>query len=421
MVHKDKGAWGWVPLLYFTQGLPYVLVVTVSVIMYKKLGVSNTDIGLYTSWLYLPWVLKPLWSPFVDLKGTKRRWFLAMQLIISIALFGVGLSISTNMFFITTLACFWMAAFASATNDIASDGYYMIGLTEKKQSFFVGMRSTFYRLAMVTGEGLIVIMAGFLENKYGDNSKAWSITMIATAVLMLLLTISNFLVAPKYESVQSENQEKPKGFLEVFATFFQKKNIGIALAFILTFRLGESQLVKMAAPFMLDSTEKGGLGYSTELIGTIFGTAGVIMLSVGGILGGILISRDGLKKWMLPMVLSLNLPNILYAILAITKTTHVVPVAATVMFEKFGYGFGFAAFLMYLIYIAEGKSKTSHYAIATGFMALGMMLPGMISGYMQQWLGYDGFFIWVVIAALPALFLLKYISYPPEFGKKTNT
>ncbi|MDC6389819.1 MFS transporter [Maribacter sp. PR1] len=421
MVQKDKGAWGWVPLLYFTQGLPYVLVVTVSVIMYKKLGVSNTDIGLYTSWLYLPWVLKPLWSPFVDLKGTKRKWFLIMQLIISIALFGVGLSISTNMFFITTLACFWMAAFASATNDIASDGYYMIGLTEKKQSFFVGMRSTFYRLAMVTGEGLIVIMAGFLENKYGDNSKAWSITMIATAVLMLLLTISNFLVAPKYESVQSENQEKPKGFLEVFASFFQKKNIGIALAFILTFRLGESQLVKMAAPFMLDSTEKGGLGYSTELIGTIFGTAGVIMLSVGGILGGILISRDGLKKWMLPMVLSLNLPNILYAILAITKTTHVVPVAATVMFEKFGYGFGFAAFLMYLIYIAEGKSKTSHYAIATGFMALGMMLPGMISGYMQQWLGYDGFFIWVVIAALPALFLLKYISYPPEFGKKTNT
>lgn len=421
MVQKDKGAWGWVPLLYFTQGLPYVLVVTVSVIMYKKLGVSNTDIGLYTSWLYLPWVLKPLWSPFVDLKGTKRKWFLIMQLIISIALFGVGLSISTNMFFITTLACFWMAAFASATNDIASDGYYMIGLTEKKQSFFVGMRSTFYRLAMVTGEGLIVIMAGFLENKYGDNSKAWSITMIATAVLMLLLTISNFLVAPKYESVQSENQEKPKGFLEVFATFFQKKNIGIALAFILTFRLGESQLVKMAAPFMLDSTEKGGLGYSTELIGTIFGTAGVIMLSVGGILGGILISRDGLKKWMLPMVLSLNLPNILYAILAITKTTHVVPVAATVMFEKFGYGFGFAAFLMYLIYIAEGKSKTSHYAIATGFMALGMMLPGMISGYIQQWLGYDGFFIWVVIAALPALFLLKYISYPPEFGKKTNT
>ncbi|SNR67631.1 MFS transporter, PAT family, beta-lactamase induction signal transducer AmpG [Maribacter sedimenticola] len=419
MVQKDKGAWAWVPVLYFTQGLPYVLVVTVSVIMYKKLGVSNEDIGLYTSLLYLPWVLKPLWSPFVDLKSTKRNWFLAMQLLIAIALLGVGLTLPTNMFFISSLACFWMAAFASATNDIASDGYYMLGLTEKKQSFFVGMRSTFYRLAMVTGEGLIVVLAGFLENKYGDNTKAWSITMSAAAFLMLIMTVTNFFVTPKYESENGINNEKATGFLEVFSSFFKKPGIGIALAFILTYRLGESQLVKMASPFLLDTPDKGGLGYSTEQLGTIFGTAGVIFLSIGGILGGILISKDGLKKWMLPMVLSLNLPNILYAVLAFTNTTNIYAVTATVIFEKFGYGFGFAAFLMYLIYIADGKSKTSHYAIATGFMALGMMLPGMISGYMQQWLGYDGFFIWVVIAALPALLLLKFITYPADFGKKT--
>ncbi|WP_405381699.1 MFS transporter [Maribacter sp. LLG6340-A2] len=420
MVQKDKGAWAWVPVLYFTQGLPYVLVVTVSVIMYKKLGVSNEDIGLYTSLLYLPWVLKPLWSPFVDLKSTKRKWFLSMQLLIAIALLGVGLTLPTNMFFITSLACFWMAAFASATNDIASDGYYMLGLTEKKQSFFVGMRSTFYRLAMVTGEGLIVVLAGYLENTYGDNTKAWSITMSAAAFLMLIMTVTNFFVSPKYEAENGLIKEKATGFLEVFSSFFKKPGIGVALAFILTYRLGESQLVKMASPFLLDTPDKGGLGYSTEQLGTIFGTAGVIFLSIGGILGGILISRDGLKKWMLPMVLSLNLPNILYAVLAITDTTNIVAVTATVIFEKFGYGFGFAAFLMYLIYIADGKSKTSHYAIATGFMALGMMLPGMISGYMQQWLGYDGFFIWVVIAALPALFLLKYITYPADFGKKST-
>ncbi|WP_299799115.1 MFS transporter [uncultured Maribacter sp.] len=420
MIQKDKGAWAWVPVLYFTQGLPYVLVVTVSVIMYKKLGVSNEDIGLYTSLLYLPWVLKPLWSPFVDLKSTKRKWFLAMQLLISVSLLGVGLTLPTNMFFISSLACFWMAAFASATNDIASDGYYMLGLTEKKQSFFVGMRSTFYRLAMVTGEGLIVVLAGFLENKYGDNTKAWSVTMSAAAFLMLIMTVANFFVTPKYESESTEEKEKPAGFLEVFATFFKKPGIGIALAFILTYRLGESQLVKMTSPFLLDAPDKGGLGYSTEQLGTIFGTAGVIFLSIGGILGGVLISRDGLKKWMLPMVLSLNLPNILYAVLAITNTTNIYAVTATVIFEKFGYGFGFAAFLMYLIYIADGKSKTSHYAIATGFMALGMMLPGMVSGYIQQWLGYDGFFVWVVIAALPALFLLKFISYPADFGKKTT-
>tara|TARA_R110002051_G_scaffold150657_2_gene223219 strand:- start:13514 stop:14788 length:1275 start_codon:yes stop_codon:yes gene_type:complete len=420
MVQKDKRAWAWVPVLYFTQGLPYVLVVTVSVIMYKKLGVSNEDIGLYTSILYLPWVLKPLWSPFVDLKSTKRNWFLAMQLLIAVALLGVGLTLPTNMFFISSLACFWMAAFASATNDIASDGYYMLGLTEKKQSFFVGMRSTFYRLAMVTGEGLIVVLAGFLENKYGDNTKAWSITMSAAAFLMLIMTVANFFVTPKYESENDELKEKPKGFLEVFSSFFKKPGIGVALAFILTYRLGESQLVKMASPFLLDTPDEGGLGYSTEQLGTIFGTAGVIFLSIGGILGGILISRDGLKKWMLPMVLSLNLPNILYAVLAVTNTTNIYAVTATVIFEKFGYGFGFAAFLMYLIYIADGKSKTSHYAITTGFMALGMMLPGMVSGYIQQWLGYDGFFVWVVIAALPALFLLKFISYPADFGKKTT-
>ncbi len=420
MVQKDKWAWAWVPVLYFTQGLPYVLVVTVSVIMYKKLGVSNEDIGLYTSLLYLPWVLKPLWSPLVDLRSTKRNWFLGMQLLISIALLGVGLSLPTNMFFTTTLACFWMAAFASATNDIASDGYYMIGLTEKKQSFFVGMRSTFYRLSMVTGEGLIVVLAGFLENKYGDNAKAWSYTMTAAAFLMLILTVSNFLVTPKYETSEAIAIQKPKGFMEVFSSFFRKPGIAIALAFILTYRLGESQLVKMVAPFLLDGQEVGGLGYSTEQVGTIFGTAGVIFLSLGGILGGILISRDGLKKWMLPMLLSLNVPNMLYAILALTKTTNIYAVSATVILEKFGYGFGFAAFLMYLIYIADGKSKTSHYAIATGFMALGMMLPGMLSGYIQQLLGYPGFFIWVVIAALPALFLMKLIKYPADFGKKTN-
>ena len=420
MIEKDKGAWVWVPILYFTQGLPYVLVVSVSVIMYKQLGVSNEDIGLYTSLLYLPWVLKPLWSPFVDLKSTKRKWFLSMQLLIALALFGVALTIPSSLFLTTTLACFWMAAFASATNDIASDGYYMLGLTEKKQSFFVGMRSTFYRLAMVTGEGLIVVMAGFLENKYGDNSKAWSITMTVAAFLMLILTVSNFFAAPKYESSVEITRDSPKGFFEVFASFFKKPGIGIALAFILTYRLGESQLVKMAAPFLLDAPDKGGLGYSTEQLGTIFGTAGVIFLSIGGILGGILISKDGLKKWMLPMVISLNLPNVLYAILAMSKTTSIYAVTGTVILEKFGYGFGFAAFLMYLIYISEGKSKTSHYAIATGFMALGMMLPGMISGFMQQWLGYGGFFVWVVIAALPALFLVKFIKYPADFGKKST-
>ncbi|MGX1929396.1 MFS transporter [Flagellimonas sp. 2504JD4-2] len=420
-IPKDKGAWAWIPILYFTQGIPYILVVVVSVIMYKRLGIGNAEIGLYTSWLYLPWVLKPLWSPLVELNGTKRKWFLAMQLVVALSFLGIGIFLPSNSFFIITLAFFWMAAFASATNDIASDGYYMIGLTQKKQSFFIGLRSTFYRLAMVTGQGLLVIFAGFLENKYGDNTKAWSMTMICAAVLMLILTISNFFAAPKFEQSSSITREKPAGFLDVFISFFKKKQIWIALAFILTYRLGESQLVKMASPFLLDTLDVGGLEYSTEAVGTIYGTVGVIMLSLGGILGGILISRDGLKKWMLPMMLALNLPNILYALLAFTQSTSLFAVVGTVVLEQFGYGFGFAAFLIYLIYISEGISKTSHYAIATGFMALGMMIPGMLSGYIQEWLGYDGFFLWVVIAAIPAFLILKFLKYPDDYGKKSNS
>ncbi len=421
MIQKNKRAWAWIPSLYFTQGLPYVMIVTVSVIMYKKLGISNADIGLYTSWLYLPWVLKPLWSPFLELFGTKRNWFLGMQLLIALSFLAIGFLLPTNIFFVTTLACFWMASFASATNDIASDGYYMIGLTEEKQSFFVGVRSTFYRLSMVTGQGLLVILAGFLENYYGQSDKAWSLTMIVTACLMLLLTITNAFLCPRYETSEAIVLQKPGSFWEVFSSFFKKSGIGTALAFILFFRLGESQLVKMAAPFLLDAPEAGGLGYSTAEVGTIYGTIGVVMLTAGGILGGILISRHGLKRWFLPMILTLNIPNAFYALLAITHTESLPAVITTVVLEQFGYGFAIAGFMVYLIYLAEGISKTSHYAIATGFMALGMMLPGMLSGYFQQWLGYGGFFIWVVLAALPSLWLLKYIQYPPDYGKKRET
>jgi PAT family beta-lactamase induction signal transducer AmpG len=417
MTPKDKKAWWWVPSLYFTQGLPYVLVVTVSVIMYKQLGLGNAEIGLYTSWLYLPWVLKPLWSPWVDLKGTKRRWFLWMQLLIALALFGVGLSVPTDVFLTATLACFWMASFASATNDIASDGYYMIALSEKKQSFFVGLRSTFYRLAMITGQGLIVILAGFLEQRLGDPTRAWSLTMVFTAFLMLLLTVGNFFATPVYEV--NRTPEGGQGFIKVLRDFFLKPGIGWAIAFILSYRLGESQLVKMAAPFLLDTDSAGGLNYSTEAVGTIYGTLGILFLSAGGILGGILISRDGLKKWMLPMLLALNLPNLLYALLAWTGEKSLWAVSGTVILEQFGYGFGFAAFLIYLIYISQGPYKTAHYALATGFMALGMMLPGMASGFIQESLGYPGFFLWVVAAALPSLILLKYIRYPRDFGKKS--
>jgi PAT family beta-lactamase induction signal transducer AmpG len=412
--------WYWIPILNFASGLPYAIIISVSVIMYKNLGISNEDIGIYTSLLYLPWVIKPLWSPFIDLYSTKRKWFLAMQLLIAIAFLIVGLTIPMNHFFMLSLALFWVAAFASASNDVASDGFYMLALEKEQQSFFLGIRSTFYRASMLTGNGLIILLAGYLEHKYGDNQKAWSYTMIFVGLVMSFLTIYNYFATPKTELPIAEGETEEKNFATVFVSFFKKKQIGLILAFILLFRLGESQLLKMLTPFLVDKTTVGGMGLETEDVGIIYGTFGLIALTVGGILGGIAISKQGLTKWMLPMILAMHLPIIGFVLLAHFHPASVYYIYAVVILEQFGYGFGFAAFMMYLIYVAEGESKTSHYAIATGFMALGMMLPGMLSGYIQQYLGYGNFFIWVLLATIPGLILSRFLIFPKDYGKKTE-
>ncbi|MCI4443392.1 MAG: MFS transporter [Lentimicrobium sp.] len=417
----DAKPWFWIPVLNFASGLPYAIIISVSVIMYKNLGISNEDIGIYTSLLYLPWVIKPLWSPFIDLYSTKRKWFLAMQLLISIAFLIVGLTIPMSNFFVLSLAVFWVAAFASASNDVASDGFYMLALAKEQQSFFLGIRSTFYRLSLLTGNGLIVIIAGFLEQKYGDKTKAWSYTMVIVAFIMTVITIYNYFSTPRIETKRLEepSESTPKiSFVAVFLSFFQKKQIGLVLSFILLFRLGESQLLKMLTPFLLDKKSMGGMGLTTEDIGLIYGTFGVTALVIGGILGGIAISKDGLGKWMLPMILTIHLPIIGFILLSHFHPTSIFYVYATVICEQFGYGFGFAAFMMFLIYVAEGESKTSHYSIATGFMALGMMLPGMLSGYIQEYLGYANFFIWVLCATIPGLILSRFLIFPKDFGKK---
>jgi PAT family beta-lactamase induction signal transducer AmpG len=412
--------WFWIPLLNFASGFPYVIIISVSVLMYKNLGISNEDIGFYTSWLYLPWVIKPLWSPFIDLHGTKRNWFLCMQLFISIAFLIVGFIIPTSNFFILSLAIFWVAAFASASNDVASDGFYLLALTKDQQSFFLGIRSTFYRASMLTGNGLIILLAGYLEHRYGDNQKAWSYTMVFVGLVMTFLTIYNYFATPKTELPIAVGETEEKNFATVFASFFKKKQIGLILAFILLFRLGESQLLKMLTPFLVDKTDVGGLGLDTEDVGIIYGTFGLIALTIGGILGGIAISKQGLGKWMLPMILTMHLPILGFVLLALFHPASVYYIYAVVILEQFGYGFGFAAFMMYLIYVAEGESKTSHYAIATGFMALGMMLPGMLSGYIQQYLGYGNFFIWVFCATIPGIILSRFLIFPKDFGKKVE-
>jgi len=613
IIKKERNPWAWIPSLYFAEGIPYIIVMTLSVIMYKRLGISNADIALYTSWLYLPWVIKPLWSPFVDIFKTKRFWIVLMQLIIGAGLAGVALTIPVSSFFQYTLAFFWLLAFSSATHDIAADGFYMLGLSQSKQAFFVGIRSTFYRIAMLTGQGLIVIIAGYFEastglgntdisiitvpnssitqqftpkevqtpvninelkiicsdkveigtenitpkkadslkekvkswnisyefykeennisnstdekkswwsknisenlenllkkvfsvqeknkdlnktgniglayfylskqpdegdeivvtfgQKSGDNSinlveggrfvftnknwnvpayaliqldpkltkkseavfqarsgniaLAWSISFGILAVMFALFFIYHKLILPYPKSDISSGNNKSKNilkeFLTTFAEFFKKKNIGIILAFLLLYRLGESQLVKLASPFLLDMKEVGGLGLTTGDLGLIYGTIGMLALTVGGILGGFLASRNGLKYWLWWMVLAMNLPNLVYVFLSYTMPDSFYIIGASVAVEQFGYGFGFTAYMLYMIYISEGKYKTAHFAIATGFMALGMMIPGMISGWLQEIIGYQNFFIWVIICTIPSFLILFFVKVDPKFGKK---
>ncbi|OGU35276.1 MAG: MFS transporter [Ignavibacteria bacterium GWB2_35_6b] len=421
---ESRNAWFWIPSLYFTEGLPYVIVMTVSVIMYKKLEISNTDIALYTSWLYLPWVIKPLWSPVVDIFKTKRFWIIIMQLVIGAGLAGVALTIPTDNFFKYTLAFLWLTAFSSATHDISADGFYMIGLSKHDQAFFVGIRSTFYRIAMITGQGLLVMVAGYFEELHPENiSIAWSITFTILAGLILIFMIYHKFILPYPRNdmpAVSENKELFKEFLNTFVLFFKKKNIGIILTFLLIYRLGESQLVKLAAPFLLDAKDAGGLSLSTGEVGFIYGTVGLISLTLGGLLGGILASKHGLKYWLWWMLVAINLPNAVYIYLSYVLPDSIFIVSLCVAVEQFGYGFGFTAYMLYMIYVSDGKHKTAHFAITTGFMALGMMLPGMISGWLQEMMGYKLFFIWVLLSTIPAFVVSKFIDINSDFGKKTE-
>jgi len=610
----SKNPWSWIPTLYYAEGIPYVVVMVVSVIMYKRLGISNTDIALYTSWLYLPWVIKPLWSPIVDLLKTKRFWIITMQLLIGAGLAGVALTIPVPNFFKYTLAFLWLLAFSSATHDIAADGFYMLGLSKHQQAYFVGIRSTFYRLAMITGQGLLIIVAGYLESSTGlgqielnvkttnesfvqqtldqnsitkldgelrllhfpneviistnslsktefdslqnfvenkniangylvksktktqiekeinrqswwnktvvsnlesfiknnfgrtiipkaTNAKignvglayfylskepeqdeeivlnlnqnsgdksikllkntrfvftkenwnkpaiaffqidpklktestasfqaisgniplAWSITFGILTIMFFLFFVYHKLMLPQPASdvsTQSKDSNVFGEFFTTFALFFKKKHIGIIIAFLLLYRLGESQLVKLASPFLLDAREVGGLALTTGEVGFVYGTIGVLSLVIGGLLGGYLASKHGLKKWLWWMMIGINLPNVVYIYLSYAQPESFFAVLASVAIEQFGYGFGFTAYMLYMIYVSDGEHKTAHFAITTGFMALGMMIPGMVSGWLQELIGYQHFFIWVIIATIPAFLIAKFIPLDPEFGKE---
>jgi PAT family beta-lactamase induction signal transducer AmpG len=438
---KIKGKptpWAWIPSLYFASGLPYVVVMPVSVIMYKRLGISNTDIALYTSWLYLPWVIKPFWSPLVDILRTKRAWITTMQLLIGAGLGGVALTLPTDDFFRNTLAFLWLLAFSSATHDIAADGFYMLGLSKHDQTWFVGIRSTFYRLAMIAGQGLLIMLAGSLESvmQSSDNvlasrlgsvvdpgtAQAWAITFYIMAGMFILFFAWHRFALPRPDkdkpTIHDTYADIMRDFLQTFAAFFRKSQIGLILVFLLLFRFAEAQLAKLAPPFLLDSAELGGLAMSTGEVGFAYGTIGVLMLTLGGLLGGFLAARNGLKYWLLWMVIAINLPNAVYIFLSTMQPDNLMIVNIAIGVEQFGYGFGFAAYMLYMLYISNGAHQTAHYAICTGFMALGMMIPGMFSGWLQELIGYQYFFIWVLIATIPSFIVALLIPLDKSFGLK---
>ncbi|MDE6753009.1 MAG: MFS transporter [Muribaculaceae bacterium] len=431
---RNISPWTWIPTLYIAEGLPYFAVNTLTVIMYYNLGVGLSELAFYTGWLYLPWVIKPFWSPFVDLFKTKRSWIITMQWLMGIALACVAFLLPTNFFFASTVAVFWLIAFSSATHDIAADGYYMLELSQHDQAAFVGVRSTFYRIASIIGQGGLVMLAGFLEVKTGNISLAWSIVFVTLSVFFLAVAIYHQKIIPH------PAQDKPvpgvtsanvvQDFIKTFRTFFKKDYIGSALLFMLLYRLPEALCIKLVQPFMVASKTDGGLSLTTSQVGFINGTIGVVALLIGGIAGGVAISRNGLKKWLWPMALSLTLPCILYCFLAMSQTDNLFLISSAVFIEQFGYGFGFSAYMLYLIYFSQGESQTSHYAFCTAFMALGMMIPGMFAGWIFENLvninfwnspnsqGFTNFFWLVMLTCSATLFACSRLHISSKFGMK---
>lgn len=404
---------------------------TVSVVMYKRLGISNTDIALYTSWLYLPWVVKPLWSPLIDLYGTKRRWTVWAQFAVSAALAGIAVAVGSPSFFALTLAVFWVMALVSATHDIACDGFYLLALPEREATAFVGVRSTFYRLAMITGQGGFVVLAGQLEERTpGAPRQAWIIAFAVLAAIFAALALYHRWRLPHpasdrplSESTSADNTPgagSRASFVAVFTSFFDRPQMGTVLLFLLLYRFAEAQLVKLVTPFLLDPRAEGGLGLSTSQVGIAYGTAGALALTAGGLLGGVLASRLGLKRMLWIFVAAIHLPDAIFVWLAYAQPTSFTAITAALALEQFGYGFGFTAYILYMIMISRGPQQTAHYAICTGFMALGMMIPGMFAGALQERLGYPHFFVWVLASTIPGFVVAAMLRIDPEYGKRVE-
>ena len=417
--------WSWVPSLYFAEGLPYVAVMTISIVLYKQLGLSNAEITFYTSWLYLPWVIKPLWSPFIDLIKTKRWWITSMQLLIGAAFGGVAFTIPTHFWLQGSLFFFWVMAFSSATHDIAADGFYMLGLDEHHQAWFVGIRSTFYRLATIFGQGILVMIAGNLQVIYRNSiAFSWSLMFYGVTGIFIGLWLWHSYILPRPDDDQPRKDINARTiwseFVHTIVTFFQKPQVVVGILFMLLYRMPEGLLAKVSALFLIDAGHNGGLGLSPMEYGLVQGTVGVIGLTLGGILGGIAAGRDGLKRWLWPMVCAITLPDLVYVYMSFALPDSLFIINACVFLEQFGYGFGFTAYMLYLILYSQGEFKTSHYALCTAFMALSMMIPGLFAGALQEAVGYRAFFLIVMACCAVTFIVTSFLKIDSEFGKKTE-
>ena len=437
---KNLSPWLWVPTLYFAEGIPYFLVNNISVMMFAKLGVPNGQMALFTSLLYLPWTIKPLWSPFVDIIKTKRWWILTMQVLMTAAMVLLTLTLpkpdaaliasgETPMSMFTfTLILFIITAFASATHDIAADGFYMLALSQKNQAAFVGIRSTFYRLSSIFGQGVLVAIAGLIETRTGNIPGSWRLTLMISAILFAAITLYHTFFIPKpaadtsHLKADTGNKAKEifKEFGRTFATFFTKPGVLLVIVFMLLYRLPEAFLIKMCMPFLVASRDAGGLGLPTSEVGIVYGTIGVIFLTIGGIIGGVMASRWGLRKSLWPMAACMTFPCLTFVYLSVVQPTSLVAISIAVAIEQFGYGFGFTAYMLYMMYFSEGEFKTAHYAICTAFMALSMMIPGMFAGYIQESLGYVNFFWMVMVCCIATVFVtfLARRNVDPDYGRK---
>jgi len=417
-----RSPWAWIPTLYIAEGIPYAIVASLSVALYKVLHVRNRDIAFYTSLLGLPWVLKPLWSPVVDILKTRRRWIWTMQFTVAAGLTALMMVLPAGNLLLWTVPLFLFVAVASATHDIAADGFYMLANSEGDQSYFSGVRNTFYRVASIGVQGPLLVLAGLLQKNLGHTASAWRLTFVIPVLVMAALAIYHRFALPFPED-DRPRERSPRffnDFVRTFDEFLAKPDIILMILFLLTYRLAEALMLKMVQPFLLDGRAVGGLELGVDQVGWVYGTIGTIALLAGGVLGGIAISRRGLRACLWPMVIVMHAPDVVFVLLSTARPHNLGIIASCLAVEQFGYGFGFAAYMLYMIHIACGRHQTAHYAICTGFMALGVMLPGMCSGWLQEMLGYRFFFLLVLLATIPGFVMTALIPVDKDFGKRTK-